>query len=185
VAKSVVQLAVSDDGSALLLSTPASEGFALWMITSGDTTGTLLVPSGTAAFAFRRNSRDAVVASENGNLLLVQNGGAQIQIEGSHTPAQSDSRINGVQLAVDGRRIYTSHPSGVAAYDLDSQTWTEMSCTCTPQGLYPFGRVNLFRLTDSSQGPIFLLDVSDARQIHVWFIPHDGTHKLPHRSARE
>ncbi len=176
-------LAVADDGSEALLSTSAGDGLALWLVPSDDGAAMLLLPGGTVAFAFRPNSRDAVAATGNGDVVLLQDVGAQMQVR--HIPGPSFFSINGVQLSADGKRIYASGAAGVAAFDLDSGTWTEISCACSPRGLYPFGSGDLFRLTEASQGPIFLLDVSSALNMRVWFIPQDRRSAMPRQSAHE
>ncbi len=180
----VARLAITDDGSEALLATSAAQDSALWLVTSNDSAGTLLSPGGAAAFAFGPNSHDAVIATVNGDLSLLQISGAQIQSR-QISPPSSSSSISGVQLSADGKRIYASGASGVAAFDLDSGVWTETSCACSPRGLYNFGSVNLFRLTDASRGPIFLLDVSDALNTRIWFVPQDRRSPLPRQSAHE
>ena len=60
--------------------------------------------------------------------------------------------------------------------DVASASAVTVNCGCTPTGLELLTSPNLFRLTEISDRPVMLFDVSTPTP-RVWFVPSDDTQR--------
>jgi WD40 repeat protein len=171
----VTNLAVSDDGEFALLAASDENGKSVWLIGPGNDADRLLTPDASGAVAFRRYSHDAIAALRTGDLLLVRNPGDSADYRQIQGAGDSTSNPLAVQISPDGNHVYVAGAKGtLAALDLETGAWNSVSCQCTPAGLYPLKSETMFRLTDPSDIPVLLFDVSGA-QPRIWFVPADST----------
>jgi sugar lactone lactonase YvrE len=73
---------------------------------------------------------------------------------------------NGVAFSADGKKVFVARSSGgVAVFDLEAKSRTDVSCDCVPFGLTPMG--SLYRLNELGSGPLWLLDPAGGRIVFV------------------
>ena len=156
-------IAVSDDGTVLLLKAIDDNGTALWV---ADSSGALwrVAADRPSAAAFLPNSHNAVVTDEEARsaflLMDLDQAGTQVPV------ISAEDGVGAFSSAVaspDGLRIYlASADSGVITI-VDRATWghTQVSCGCRPTGFYQLKGTSIFRLNGPSSEPMTALEGSD------------------------
>jgi len=155
--------ALSDDGAYALA---IAEGSVLLLTPQGERRMLMHVKA-NALVAYAPGSHDAAVMDTTDGLSLIRDtaGAASTQLlaafdDGLAGPA-------GVAFSQDGKTIYvaSANSQSVAAFNLAAASRIAIGCNCTPTTLAPMG--NVFRLTDLTSGPLWLLDGATPRTVFV------------------
>jgi DNA-binding beta-propeller fold protein YncE len=148
-------LAVSDDGSVLLVS--ANQAVRLFG-TFADL-GKLMDTAGPAILAFASGGHDAAIADPAGaGVVLFSDltgaGNSQVLAATDDTISASSA----LAFSVDGKSLLLASSAGqsVTAFDLAAGARNNIACTCSPNTLARMG--NLFRLNELGSEPLWLLD---------------------------
>lgn len=178
----VEALAVSDDGTALLIATRNAVYVALKQnfTTRGSVYVSrklrfkrLLEALRPSAMTFMRNKLDALISDTDANsIVLVRDiaGAAE-----TFTLATSRDGIAGpvaVQPSADGRRVYVANAvaASVSVLDLETGNVAHLACSVAPAGLFPLGSGSVFRLNELSDTPLMVLD-GGRDEPRVVFVP--------------
>jgi hypothetical protein len=160
-------LAVSDDGSALLVS--ASNAVRLYG--SFADMGKLMDTAGSALLAFAAGGHDAAMVDPAGAgvVLFHDLTGANA----SQALAPSDNTISAssaLAFSADGNSLLLASSTGqtITAFDLSAGGRNSIACNCAPNALTRMG--NLFRLNDLGGDPVWLLDTRSSNP-QILFVP--------------
>lgn len=159
-------LALSDDGAYML--TIAQGSVRLLSVQGQDR---ILMPARPdAQLAFAAGGHDAAVMDAASGLTLIRD---TTGAAGTQLLAPFDEGLAGavgVAFSQDKQTIYvaSSAAKAVAAFNIPGASRTAIGCNCTPSTLVPLG--NVFRLTDLTTGPLWLLDGTAATPRTV-FVP--------------
>jgi len=170
-------LAISDDGSVILASASTSDGAAVFVLSAQSAPRLLLNGGDFPALAFRRRSLDAVLADRLRNALYwagdVAGPGEVVLLAGE---SDGVSAPIAVAASADGARIFVAN-SGSATIGYLSAAGgplTLLSCSCSPAALAPLSGNAVFRLTEFSNDPIWLLD-GDASEPRLLLAPQPSS----------
>lgn len=162
--------AVSDDGGSLLISVPAGEAEAIHLLDPEGGLHLLLSTGETAAAAFLAGTGEAVIADRSRDQVYwVRGAGAILPLAG---PADGISEPIAVSVSRDHRRVFVANraTATVAALDLAGGAATLLACDCKLTALERLDGNAVFRLSDLSAEPLWLLD-GDAPEARVVFVP--------------
>lgn len=121
-----------------------------------------------AAVAFVPGTHDALIAEPGAVKIVSPDLGQQ--------PAGSDpdGDIAVVAAAPEGSRVFVASRSGrVTIHDLRSGASSSVTCACAPNALAPLRGNAVFRLNESGEGPLWLLD-ADSPQARISFVAGGG-----------
>jgi hypothetical protein len=169
---------VSEDGRAVLAAVDRS---VYWVSASGEVPLIKGLPKITA-MAFVVGHTALVADGVRNQVYRVRAATTSAEIEVMAGPKEG---INGpVALAVSRDNLHAfvanAKSGGIVKLDLTEKTAVEkISCGCTPAVLERLGADDLFRLTEASERPVWVLDAS-AQKSRVVFVPVD----LPRSSAK-
>ena len=187
-------LAVSEDAASLLLAAPEGASAALYYL-SAATSGS--APSGAgfarrlgtfesvSALRFAGSGSDALLADGTANsVYLIQNvpGAAQIGMLGSARDGLS--RPQAVE-AMDARRVLVVNAGSqdLTILSRDGTPAAVIHCGCSPALLHQLAGTSVYRLTEASQGPMWLLDAGGA-EARIVAVPPDVSQSMPARVKR-
>ncbi len=162
--------AVSDDGNSLLLSAATGDSEGLYLF---DAEGNLrlLLPTGEASAAVFLGAGTEVVLADS-----LRNAVYRVSAEGEVTLLAGErdgiSKPTAVSVSRDRSRVFVvNEGSGtIAALDLTGGPPSLVSCDCALTRLEPLQGNAVFRLTDLSGEPMWLLD-GGAPEARVVFVP--------------
>jgi hypothetical protein len=170
----LIDVAVSDDGTAALVSAAEGATTGLWFVNSGGALWRL--PSASpSAIAFFANRHDGIVGDDTARevflLLGLDDAASRVPLV---TFNNSIAGFSGVAASEDGRRVFIAGRASrtVAVVDVQTRTATVVACSCQPAGLYRLKGSGVFRLTDPMAGAVAVLDASSA-QPRIVMIPAD------------
>ncbi len=176
-------LAVSDDGGAAL----AAMEHTVYAVTEK---GEIPVASSlgrVSAVAFVA-SRDALIADGATNqIYLVRDTTGSESSRVLAGPADAISNPVAVAASADGRRAFVANAKTktITILDLSGEGKpAAISCACQPSGLQRMGDGGLFRVTEFSARPIWLLDAGLQREPRMVFVPPDKPAAV-HRGGRQ
>jgi hypothetical protein len=159
-------LAVSDDGAALLVSVNNS----IHLFGSYADMGKLMDTAGGPAIAFAGGSHDAAISDSGAGLVVYHDllGSGDSQVVAA--PDQSGTPSSAVAFSADGKEIYIANSSAqtVTRVDLVAGASNRLPCACSPTALARMG--NVFRLTDLTTDPLWLVDQPESTA-RVVFVP--------------
>jgi DNA-binding beta-propeller fold protein YncE len=162
-AKQVRNWALSDDGMYLLT---VEQGSARLLSLQGQNR-ILIAAQASALVAFAPGGHEAAVMDSVIGLTLILDvtGTAGTQVLAA--PDDSLAGPAGLAFSQDKQTLYLASAAAqsVVAFNLASASRTTVGCTCTPSTLVPMG--NLFRLTELTGAPLWLLDSSTPRTVFV------------------
>jgi hypothetical protein len=176
-------LALSDDGEVLLAIARGRR--------SGDTIyahrasgpevfyRTIYAHRASGPEVFYRTGRLSAAAfvPEKHNVLLADATGVKlVRPDLGEQPASADvdGRITAVAASADGFRVFAVSSSGrVTIHDLRSATTVEVRCACVPRTLAPLRGNAVFRLNESGDGPLWVLD-ADGIEPRIAFVASSG-----------
>ena len=168
------QLAVSDNGAAVLFGTPVEEPAALFVITAGNWPQQIVQQS-PVAIEFLPKRDDAVFADAlNRQLVVIENvtNSPQLRVIAD----ERDGMVSPIAIATsqDGTRVFAVNKGSetILIANIGGGGVTSVSCACLPTGLHRFQGNAVFRLTDlAGKGiPLWVLDANSAEPRTV-FIP--------------
>jgi len=162
-------LAVSDDGQTLLAGVG---GTVYWVSPSGEVP--ILKGLQKIVSISLDSSQTALVADAVGNQIhRLRNVTGAVESDIVAGPKEDVAAPVAVALSHDGKRAFVANSkSGIIAI-LDLQSKTEigkLSCGCMPTGLERLAGDDVFRLTEPSSGPMWVLEV-DSLQSRIVFVP--------------
>lgn len=158
--------ALSDDGTYALT---VADGSVRLLSVQGQNRS-LMPALPTAELAFAPGGHDAAVMDTNSGLTLIRNASAVAASQVLAAPDDGLADPVGVAFSQDGATVYVASAKAhaVAAFNLAAASRTAVACGCTPSTIAPMG--NLFRLTEMTAGPLWLLDGTRATPRTV-FVP--------------
>jgi hypothetical protein len=166
----VAALAVDDAGSTLFLAAGAAETISLYRIGMDGTSQFLASFRSVAALRLSVDGREALVAdSAAGAVYAIRDPRGVGRME---TIASGRDGL-GTPIAVEsdsaGRIFVADQAGNVTILNRGRGPALSLSCGCTPTGLFRLSGTATFRLTDPSDGPMWVLDASgsDARIVAV------------------
>lgn len=158
-------IALSDDATALLV----AAGGTLRLFGSYADLGTLMNTAARPAIAFAAGGHDAAIADTSAGVVLFHDlmGSGASQVIAP--PDQSGAPTSALAFSSDEKAIYlASAPNQtVTRFDLAAGASDRLPCSCSPTSLTRMG--NVFRLTELTKDPLWLLDQpeSDPRVVFV------------------
>ncbi len=175
----IAAMAVADDGVTVLL-TAGGEPSTLWVTGRDGPPVPLSLPGGI--LAFRRGTRDALMATSAGDLYLLENAGARWRLVRNGDGQTRNPAA--VEFPAGGASAYVATRDGIlAAVDTATGSLSAVDCGCAPNGLHPLSGRAVFQVNTASGGPIWLFDASsDAPRL--WFVPADHRRPEPHGRGR-
>lgn len=166
----VAALAVDDAGSTLFLAAGAAETVALYRIAMDGTSQFLASFRSVAALRLSVNGREAMLAdSAAGAVYAIRD----LRGAGRMETIASGRDGLGIPIAVEsdsaGRIFVADQAGNVTILNRGRGPVVSLPCGCTPAGLFRLSGTATFRLTDPSDGPMWVLDASgaDARIVAV------------------
>jgi hypothetical protein len=190
-------LAIADDGSLVLASAatggPGSatgDGAAVFALSTQSPPRLLLNGGDFPAIVFLRNSTDAVLADRRRNALYrvrdAAGAGAVVLLA---SEGDGVSAPLAVAASADSTRFFLANAGSTTSSAGSSATIGYMSaaggpltllpCSCSPSALAPLSGNAVFRLTEVSGGPLWLLD-GDAIEPRLLLVP-----QVPATGARQ
>jgi DNA-binding beta-propeller fold protein YncE len=162
-------MAVSDDGTYMLT---VVDGSARLLSIHGETRS-LIAAQSAALVAFAAGGHDAAVMDSIGGLTLIRDASGAAGTQVVATPDEGLAGPVGLSFSQDKQTIYvaSAKAQSIAAFNLASASRTAIGCACTPSTLAPMG--NLFRLTELTGAPLWLLDPTASTPRTV-FVPARG-----------
>jgi len=161
--------ALSDDGLYLLT---VFGGSARLLSVHGQNRGLLPAQAG-ALVAFAAGGHDAAVIDSVAGLTLIRDAAATAGTQVLAAPDEGLAGPAGLAFSQDGGTVYVASATArsVTAFNVAAASRTAIGCACTPSTLAPLG--NLFRLTELTAAPLWLLDGNGANPRTV-FVPARG-----------
>jgi len=163
---SAPSLALSDDGTYVLT---IAQGTVRLLSVHGQ--NRMLVPAQVSAqVAFAPGGHDAAVVDSLTGLTLIRDTSGAAGTQLLAAPDEGLAGPVGVAFSQDKQTLYvaSAKAQSVAAFNLAGASRTAIGCACTPTTLAPMG--NLFRLTELTTGPLWVLDGTAATPRTV-FVP--------------
>jgi hypothetical protein len=147
-------LALSDDGTYVL--TVAQGSVRLLSIQGQDRS--LIAAQAGALVAFAAGGHDAAVMDSVTGLTVIRDASGTAGTQVLAAPDEGLAGPAGLAFSQDKQTLYVASATAksVAAFNLAAASRTAIPCACTPSTLAPMG--NLFRLTELTTGPLWLLD---------------------------
>ncbi len=166
-------LAVSDGGSAVLAATEGGPS-SVFLLTQDAGYRSLLLVAGLPSLAFLGKNLDAVVADGVSSQVFVvrdPKGNAQIMQLGG----QAEGVSRPVAVAAGSGRVFVANaePGGVVSLSLAGEEAQLIPCGCTPTSLERLADGATFRLGETAQGPVWLLD-SRSSPPRIVFVPNQS-----------
>ena len=162
-------LAISDDGQTLLAGVADS---VYWVSPSGEVP--ILRHLSKIVSITLASNHTALVADGTANQIhRVKNVTSAVEPDVVAGPKEGIAAPLAVAISHDGKRAFVVNGKSrtVAIFDLQSKTEvSQLSCQCTPTGLDRLAGTDVFRLTEPSTGPMWVLDAG-AHQSRIVFVP--------------
>ncbi len=150
---SLASLAVSADGSSLLAAVDA----VAYLIPAAGSARRLGSFRNISALRCVEDSADVLIADAEANsIYLVQSATGEMTLLAS----ERDGIAGPADLAVDGRRILVANKASgaITILDRDGAPPSSVQCACNPNTLSRMAGSSVFRLTDASGAPIWMID---------------------------
>jgi DNA-binding beta-propeller fold protein YncE len=177
-------IALSDDGQFVLLSTRSGDTASTWLLAPGMSPLQVAVPGAIAVAAFQPAGRDAVALDTDGAIYQILNSSIPGEVRQLYPGSSQTASPMAVRMSADGKHVYTVNRLGTAAViDVAAASVAAVECGCAPTGIEPMTSSNLFRITEISDRPVMLFDVSTPTP-RVWFVPSDAPSADSQRSGQ-
>jgi WD40 repeat protein len=164
-------IAISDDGQFVFFSAAADEASAAWLLTPGTAPLALNLPGPVSAASFQPGSRDAIAVGRDGAVYRILNSTFSGDVQQVFAADQRSAGAVAVRVSPDGTRVYTANRIGtITVLDLAASALQSVDCGCTPTSMEPLNASGLYRITEISDRPLMLFDVSQPT-LRVWFVP--------------
>jgi hypothetical protein len=166
-AENPATLAVSDDGEVLLSVARGRRGDTVYAHRDGGTQ-VFYRARRVAAVAFVPGRQDALV-SEPASVKLVRP-----DLGEQPAGVDPDADVAAVAASTDGQRVFVASRSGrVTIHDLRSGSSASVTCACEPRTLAALRGAAVFRLNESGNGPLWILDAGGA-EARISFVASGG-----------
>jgi hypothetical protein len=176
-------IAFSDDAQLVLLATRSGDTASIWLLAPGMSPLPVALPSLIAAASFQPGTREAVAVDHDGAIYHILNSSIPGEVRQLRPGSSQTAGPAAVRMSADGKRVYAANRAGtVAVIDVSDASILAVDCGCAPTGIEPL-TPNLFRITEISDRPVMLFDVSTPTP-RVWFVPADAASADSQRSAR-
>ena len=179
-------LAISDDGGTLLAAVSAGDTGSVFALGPQQQPRLITAVGRVLAMTFLNHAPDALIADYDRNeIALIQevNGAARWILLAS----ESDGIVRPIAVAAsaDDRRTFAASAAEqvVAAIPTEGGVATSMTCHCTPTGLYRLNGDSIFRMTEASDAPLFLLDAGQG-DLRIVFVPPNESSPAPDTVSR-
>ena len=162
-------IAVSDDGAVALAATEELDRMALYSYSSEGAAHRILTAGQIRSIEFLNQSHDAVLADAIENkVILLRNAADPTLIASVDQPTV-------VAASADNRTILAASSSSrlITTISLSDGKSSSTACGCEPVALARLRGGIVFRITDLSDGPTWIVDTSGAEP-RVLFIPQSG-----------
>jgi len=169
--QSLSALAVSDDGKTVL----AGAGNRVFLVTGSGEVPVLSELGKVAAITIPAAGTAFVADGGHDQIYRVRGLGGNMETEVVAGPKQGISSPVAVAVSHDGTRAFVANSKSetISIIELDGQvSVTKIACGCTPTGLNLLSSRDVFRLTEPSNRPIWVMDVS-SREPRILFVPPD------------
>ncbi|MEO8371232.1 MAG: hypothetical protein ABI806_18755 [Candidatus Solibacter sp.] len=177
-------IALSDSGQFVLLSTRSGDTATTWLLAPGMSPLQIAVPAPIAVAAFQPGGRDAVALDADGAIYQILNSSIPGEVRQLYPGSSQTAGPVAVRMSADGRQVYTANrPGTIAVIDVATASAVALDCGCAPAGIEPLTSSNLFRITEISNRPLMLFDVSTSTP-RVWFVPSDAPPAESQRSGQ-
>ena len=177
-------IALSDDGRLVLFAARSGDTASTWLLAPGISPLQVAVPGPIAAATFQPGGRDAFALGPDGTIYQILNSSIPGEVRPLHPGSSQTTDPVAVRVSGDGKRVYTVNRPGTAAViDLAAASVVAVDCGCAPTGLEPSTSANLYRITEISDRPVMLFDVSTPTP-RVWFVPSDAPSADSQRSGQ-
>ena len=177
-------IALSDDAQFVLFAAHSGDTASTWLLAPGMSPLPVAVPGPIAVASFQPGGRDAVALDPEGAMYRILNSSIPGEVRLLRPGSPQTVGPVAVRMSADGKRIYTASRLGtVALIDMDAASVVTVDCGCTPTGIEPLTSSNLFRITEISDRPVMLFDVSIPTP-RVWFVPSDSPSADSQRSGQ-
>jgi hypothetical protein len=159
----VAALAVDDAGSSLFLAAGAAETVSLYRIGMAGASQFLASFRSVAALRLSANGREALLADTAAGAVYIIR-----ELRGAgHLEMIASGRDGlGAPIAVEsdstGRIFVADQAGNVTIFDRSRGSVVSLPCGCTPAGLFRLSGTAIFRLTEPSDAPMWVLDASGA-----------------------
>jgi hypothetical protein len=153
------QMAVSDDGTIVLVKSVADTDVGFWGFDASGAWWRIALDRPSAA-AFFANSHDAVVADDASQTVFVIGDIARTGIQVPLIFAAEN--FIAVAVSADNRQVFTadSNTGNVLVVDVATQTSVTLSCNCRLTGLSRLKGSSMLRLNEPSEDVMGVLDAS-------------------------
>ena len=170
---SLTALAVSDDGAAVLAGFSGTDSGSVQLVDSVGNVSPLLSLAHPSSIAFLTRSRSALVADGGANkIYLVQDVTGSAQATAILIDSDGVANPVAVESSGDNRLTLVANSQSGTVLILDQAGGAPVSvrCFCVPSGLTRLSGNAVFRLTELSSGPLWLID-ADAPEPRILFVP--------------
>jgi DNA-binding beta-propeller fold protein YncE len=158
----IAAVAVNDDGSSLLLALVDEGNTVVYDYSVASGLNRITAAGAVAALAFAPNGSDAVMADSVGNTVTLFRGiprsPASILLAGPDDGVRSPAGVS-FTPAGDFALVANAGSGSVMRFPVSGGPWASVSCSCAPGTLQALGR-GVYRLSDMSDGPVWILDAS-------------------------
>jgi len=147
-------IALSDDGMYLL----TVEQGSVRLLSIHGQNRSLMPAQASALVAFAGGGHDAAVMDSVTGLTLIRDASGAAGTQVLAAPDEGLAGPAGLAFSQDKQTVYvaSANAQSVAAFSLAAASRIAIGCSCTPSTLIPMG--NLFRLTELTGAPLWLLD---------------------------
>ena len=177
-------IALSDDAQFVLFSARSGDTATTWLLSPGMSPLQLSLPVPIAVASFQPGARDAAAFDVDGTGYRILNTSIPGEVQRLYPGSSETADPVAVRVSPDGKRIYTANRLGMAAViDVATASAVSVNCGCSPTSIEPLTSNNLFRITEISDRPVMLFDVSTPSP-RVWFVPSDAPSADSSRSGQ-
>jgi hypothetical protein len=177
-------IALSDDGQLVLFAARSGDTASTWLLAPGMSPLQLAVPGPITVASFQPGGREAVALDSDGTIYQILDSSIPGEVRQLHPGSSRTADPVAVRISADWKRVYTANRSGTAAViDVAAASLVAVDCGCAPTGMEPLTSSNLFRITEISDRPVMLFDVSTPSP-RVWFVPSDAPSADSQRSGQ-
>lgn len=161
-------LAVTDDGRFILAADSDTQN--LLLVGRDGSRTSIAAPGHVSALAFRPSAYDALATGPDNTVWWIKTPLS----DPSFTPiAGLDDGIQSpaaVAFSQDGRRAAVANAGNdtISIVDLQSGVKSSVSCACRPVRLEPLASPGFFRVNETSERPLYIVDTSSPR---ILFVP--------------
>lgn len=169
--QSASALAVSDDGKTVL----AGAGSKVFLVTGTGEVPLLSELGSVAAITIPAAGTAFIADGGNNQIYRLRGLGGNMETDVVAGPKQGISSPAAVAVSRDGSRAFVANSKSetISIIELTGQiSVTKIACRCAPTGLSQLSGGDVFRLTEPSNHPIWVMDAS-ARDPRVLFVPPD------------